>query len=91
MFQLAGCIGFRMNVGNFLELQRPLHAQCIIQPSADVQQAVCGNQLRGNMLGFLFVFQNGTDDIRCLLQQGNQSAALCLINGIYSQRQFKRQ
>ena len=89
MLQFAGCVGLRVDVGDLLEFQRALHAQCVVQPASDVQQAVCGNQRGGDVLRLFLVLQNGSDAVRCLLEQFHQSAALRLIDFSHSQRQFK--
>ena len=58
MFQFASGIGFRVNVGDFFQLQRAFHTQSVIQTSANVEQAVCGNQRRGDELGLFLVLED---------------------------------
>ena len=40
MFQLAGGVGFCVNVGNFLEFQRPFHRDGVMRPAAKEQGVV---------------------------------------------------
>ena len=58
MFQFASGIGFRVNVGDFFQLQRAFHTQGVVQTSADIQQAVSGNQRRGDELGLFLVLED---------------------------------
>ena len=58
MFEFTSCIGFRVNVGDFFQLQRAFHTQSVIQTSANVEQAVCGNQRRGDELGLFLVLED---------------------------------
>ena len=40
VLQLAGCVGFRMNIADLLEFQRPLHAHGIIQIPSDEEDGI---------------------------------------------------
>ena len=91
MFEFTSCIGFRVNVGDFFQLQRAFHTQSVIQSSADIQQAVCGNQRRGDELGLFLVLEDFWNVIRCLLQFCNEFPAFDFINCTSCQSKFKCQ
>ena len=61
MLQLSCCIGFAMDIGNFLQLQASFHGNGIIQAPSYEEGVMDIGELGSKPLDSAFVFKNSLD------------------------------
>ena len=57
MLQLTGCVGFGVDVGDLLQLQRRFQANGIVEVAADEENGVVVEELGGILLDALLLLQ----------------------------------
>ncbi len=74
VLQFARCVGFRVDVGNFLELERPFQGNGIVHAAAEEQGVALVGKTRGPVLDLRFDPQGVLQRHRQMPQCGNHLA-----------------
>ena len=78
VLELAGRIGFSVDVADFLELEAAFQREGVVEAAPDEEAALGVDEAAGEVLYLLTVGQTGLDDLTGAEQLGGQAAGLCL-------------